>query len=99
MLAGETRRGHSMIKVRRISHATFETPDLARQADYYTGVAGLVPLAENSDRMISVSRLGAPTGVVQRGATPSLTKLAFQVAPDDELPLLAKALGGEGIKA
>ena len=33
-----------MIKVKRIGHATFETPDVERQIDYYTGVVGLVPL-------------------------------------------------------
>ncbi len=91
--------GASMIKVRRISHATFETPDLARQADYYTGVVGLVPLSENSDRMMFVSRLGDLSVVAQRGTAARLTKLAFQVAPQDELPSLVKALGDDGIKA
>ena len=47
MLDGAKRsRMQSMIKVKRISHATFETPDVERQTDYYTGVVGLVPLAE-----------------------------------------------------
>ena len=30
-----------MINVKRISHATFETPDLDRQIDYFTQIAGL----------------------------------------------------------
>jgi len=30
-----------MIGVRKISHATYETPDLERQIDYYTNVIGL----------------------------------------------------------
>ena len=34
-----------MIKLRRIGHATFETPDLQKMIDYYTEVMGLV-LAE-----------------------------------------------------
>ena len=29
-----------MISVQRIGHATYETPDLARQIDYYTQVIG-----------------------------------------------------------
>ena len=37
--------GNLMIKVKRISHATFETPDVERQIDYYIGVVGLVALA------------------------------------------------------
>ena len=32
-----------MIKLRRIGHATFETPDLERQIDYFTQVVGLAP--------------------------------------------------------
>ena len=31
-----------MINVKRIGHATFETPDLDRQIDYFTRIAGLV---------------------------------------------------------
>ena len=31
-----------MIKVRRIGHATFETPDLDRQIEHFTQVTGLV---------------------------------------------------------
>ena len=34
-----------MIKVRRIGHAMFETPDLHRAIDYHTYVVGLVPVA------------------------------------------------------
>jgi hypothetical protein len=30
-----------VIDAKRISHATFETPDLERLIDYYTGVVGL----------------------------------------------------------
>ena len=30
-----------MIQVKRMSHATFETPDLERQIDYFTQVVGL----------------------------------------------------------
>ena len=38
-----------MIEVKRIGHATFETPDIDRQIDYFTQVAGLV-LAERAER-------------------------------------------------
>jgi len=34
-----------MIPVKRISHATLETPDLERQIDDDTDVVGLVPVA------------------------------------------------------
>ncbi len=88
-----------MIKVRRISHATFDTPDLERQIDYYTGVVGLKPLAKDKDSALFVSRLGDLSVVLQRAVTPWLSKVAFQVAPQDELPALAKELEGEGIRS
>ena len=87
-----------MIRVKRISHATFETPDVERQTDYYTGVVGLVPLAKDKDRVLFVSRLGDLSVVLHRGTAPKLTKIAFQVAPQDDLPSLAKTLAGEGIR-
>ncbi|MEA3067083.1 MAG: hypothetical protein QOK41_490 [Sphingomonadales bacterium] len=36
-----------MIAVQRIGHATYETPDLARQLDYYTQVIGPRPWHED----------------------------------------------------
>ncbi len=44
--------------MKRISHATFETPDLERLTAYYTNVIGLVPLEREKDRVLFVSRLG-----------------------------------------
>ena len=88
-----------MIKIRRISHATFETPDLQRQIDYYTGVVGLVMLAKEKDRVLFASRLGDLSVILNGGAAPKLTKIAFQVAPHDDLSSLATALGDDGIRA
>jgi catechol 2,3-dioxygenase-like lactoylglutathione lyase family enzyme len=88
-----------MIKVRRISHATFETPDLQRQIDYYTGVVGLVMLAKEKDSVLFVSRLGDLSVILTSGTVPKLTKIAFQVAQHDELSSLATTLGNDGIRA
>src|SRR4029079_4269063 len=88
----------SMIKVKRISHATFETPDVERHTDYYTGVVGLVPLSKDKDRVQFANRLGDLNVVLRRATVTKLTKIAFQVAPHDDLPSLAKILAGEGIR-
>ena len=88
-----------MIKVKRIGHATFETPDLERQIEYYVGVVGLVLLAKEKDRALFVSRLGNLSVALHRGTAASLTKIAFQVAPDADLNALAKTLIGHGISA
>jgi catechol 2,3-dioxygenase-like lactoylglutathione lyase family enzyme len=88
-----------MIGVKRIGHATFETPDVERQVDYYTGVVGLALLEREKDRVLFVSRLGDVSVILQRGPAPKLAKIAFQVSPHDDLRALAKTLIGNGISA
>jgi len=39
-----------MIKVTRIGHATFETPDVERQIAYFTDIVGLVLAERDGDR-------------------------------------------------
>ena len=63
-----------MIKVKRIGHATFETPDIERLTDYYIGVIGLVPLQREKDRVLFVSRLGDISVILTRGSAPKLTQ-------------------------
>jgi catechol 2,3-dioxygenase-like lactoylglutathione lyase family enzyme len=88
-----------MIGIKRIGHATFETPDVERQIDYYTGVVGLVLLEREKDRALFVSRLGDVSLILRRGPAARLTKIAFQVSPHDDLAALAKTLIGHGIAA
>ena len=45
-----------MIKVRRIGHATFETPDLEAQIEHYTKVTGLVVAARAQRQVNSCPR-------------------------------------------
>ena len=49
--------------------------------------------------MLFVSRLGDVSVILQRGTAPKLTKIAFQVAPHDELSALAKSLASDGVRA
>ncbi len=88
-----------MIKVRRIGHVTFETPDLERQIDYYTQVAGLVLAAREQDRALLTSRIGQLVVQLKKGDEPRCAKQAFQVAPDSDFKELAKALAADGIKS
>lgn len=88
-----------MIRVKRIGHATFETPEVERQVDYYTGVVGLVPLEREQDRVLLVSQLGDISVIVQRGTAARLTRIAFQVSPHDDLHEHARFLSNEGIRA
>ena len=56
-----------MIPVRRISHATYETPDLARLTEYYAQVVGLTVTDRTPERAVLASRLGSETLVFERG--------------------------------
>ena len=47
-----------MIKVRRIGHATFETPDLPRLIDYHTQVTGLALVGRDADHAFPATRTG-----------------------------------------
>jgi catechol 2,3-dioxygenase-like lactoylglutathione lyase family enzyme len=86
-----------MIAVRRISHVTYETPDLARQIDYYTQVIGLALVAREQDRAILTTRLGEEVLVLEAGASARCGRLAFQLGPDDDLTQVAAQLRAKGI--
>ena len=88
-----------VIDAKRISHATFETPDLERLIDYYIGVVGLALHAKEKDRALFVSRLGDLSVVLKRGSAARIAKIAFQTAPGADLAALAKGLSNEGIAA
>src|SRR3954452_13205177 len=88
-----------MIKLRRIGHATFETPDLDRQIEHYTQVTGLVVAAREKDRALLATKLGQLVVQLKRADEPRCAKLAFQVAPDSDFKAMARALADEGIKS
>jgi catechol 2,3-dioxygenase-like lactoylglutathione lyase family enzyme len=88
-----------MIKVRRIGHVTFETPDLERLIAYYTEVNGLALHVRERDRAFLVTRTGQLAIQLERASKPRCTKLAFEVAPTDSFADLARALSADGIKS
>ena len=79
-----------MIKVRRIGHATFETPDLDRQIEHFTQVTGLVVAAREKERALLASRIGQLVLQLKKGNEARCTKLAFQLAPHSDLRELAR---------
>jgi len=87
-----------MIKVRRIGHATFESPDIDRQIEYFTQVTGLVVAAREKDRALLASKIGQLVVQLKKGPEPRCSKLAFQVAPHSDLNELARSLSAEGIR-
>ena len=86
-----------MLQVKRISHATFETPDLDRQIDYQVNVLGLSLAERGRDRAFMKTAMGQPTIVLKQGDTPRCTGLAFQVDPASTIDELRKRLSDGGI--
>jgi len=86
-----------MIQVKRLGHATFSTPDLDRQMDYWTGVMGLSVIDRSKQRAVLASRLGQEAVVLETGDHADLQRVAFQVAPGTDLAALAQALKKEGV--
>jgi catechol 2,3-dioxygenase-like lactoylglutathione lyase family enzyme len=87
-----------MIKVRQISHATFETPDLEAQIEHYTKVTGLVVAASEQDRALLTSKVGQLVLQLKRGERARCAKLAFQVTPNSDFGEMSRFLTTQGIK-
>ena len=88
-----------MIRPRRVGHATFETPDLDKALDYYTGVAGLVLSAKEKDRAFLASKTGLLTIALEQGREENLKRISFEVVPNADFGELAKALAADGVKS
>jgi len=88
-----------MIKPRRVGHATFETPDLDKALDYYTGVNGLKLIRRDKSRAYLASKIGLLTIVLEQGREENLKKISFEVAPNSDFADLAKALAADGVKS
>jgi catechol 2,3-dioxygenase-like lactoylglutathione lyase family enzyme len=88
-----------MIKARRIRHATFATPDMARQLDYYQYVVGLGVVAREQNRVFLATDAEQLSLVLEQGDAPLCKRIAFEVAPDVELKELVPLLSAKGIKA
>jgi catechol 2,3-dioxygenase-like lactoylglutathione lyase family enzyme len=86
-----------MVPVRRIAHASFETPDPERLIDYYTNVIGLSVIERDKDATYLAS-LEDHAVVIRRGAEARCVRLAFQIAPDADLADFEKGLTGHGVK-
>ncbi|MDB5566815.1 MAG: glyoxalase [Tardiphaga sp.] len=88
-----------MIKVKRIRHATFATPDIGRQIDYYQSVIGLGIVARDARRALMATDSDQLAIVLEAGDRPLLKRLAFEIAPDVDLADLRTKLSAAGVTA
>src|SRR5215467_4740766 len=87
-----------MIRVRRIAHASLETPDIERQVAYYTQILGLTLVARDDEAAYLASTLDHHSVVLRHGSEPRCTRIAFQLAPDADLDGFERQVAEQGIR-
>ena len=87
-----------MIGVKKIAHATYETPDLDQQIEYYTDVLGLTLIAKEKDAAYLASTIDHHSVVLRKGDHAKCVRLGFQLGPDDDLGAFEKQTAAHGIK-
>lgn len=88
-----------MIKITRIAHATFETPDLEKAVAYYTEVNGLALVENAKKRAFLATKTGQLAVQLEEGSDARCARLAFELAPDADLVAIRKWLSEQGIKS
>ena len=81
-----------MIKVLRIGHATFETPDLAKAIEHYTQVIGLSLAGREDKRACLATKIGQLAIELHQGSETRCSKLSFEVAPHADFADLRREL-------
>jgi catechol 2,3-dioxygenase-like lactoylglutathione lyase family enzyme len=87
-----------MIRVKKIAHATYETPDLDRQIEYYTEILGLTLVEKDKDAAYLASTIDHHSVVLRKGEGSKCVRLGFQIGPDDDLREFEKQTAAHGIK-
>ena len=88
-----------MIQAKRIGHASFVTPDLDRQIDYYRQVIGLSLVAREGNRAFLATPTGQLAIVLEKGSEATCARIAFEVSPSLSMAEMAKRLAADGLKS
>jgi catechol 2,3-dioxygenase-like lactoylglutathione lyase family enzyme len=89
-----------MIAVKKIAHATYETPDLDQQIEYYTDILGLGLIARDKDTAYLASTIDHHSVVLLKGGgdTARCVRIGFQLGIDDDIDAFEKQTAAHGIK-
>ncbi|MFL4981594.1 MAG: VOC family protein [Xanthobacteraceae bacterium] len=87
-----------MIRVRKIAHASYETPDVDKQVEYYTEILGLTLVDRNKDAAYLASTVDHHSVVLRKGAEAKCVRIGFEIAPDDDLDAFEQQVRAKGIK-
>ena len=87
-----------MIGVKKIAHATYETPDLDQQIEYYTDMLGLNLIAKEKDAAyLASTHRSSFGGAAQRRPQP-MRAARLPARADDDLAAFEKQTAAHGIK-
>lgn len=86
-----------MSAIKKLSHATYETPDLPRQIEYYTDVLGLTLVEQDKDAAYLASTVEHHSIVLTQGSVARCTRLGFQIGPEADLDAFAKGVEAHGV--
>lgn len=87
-----------MIRVKKISHAVYETPDVAQQTEYYTDVLGLSRIDKGDGAVYLGSKVDPHSVVLKQGAQARCTTIGFQLAAGEDIDAFGKQVASRGIK-
>jgi catechol 2,3-dioxygenase-like lactoylglutathione lyase family enzyme len=87
-----------MIQVKRMSHVTFETPDLERQIEYFTQVTGLALAERENGRAYLATKVGDLAVQLVKGDHSRCAKIAFQAAPGTSIEDIRRGIEAEGVR-
>ena len=88
-----------MIKVKRLRHVSFASPNIEAQLDYYQSIIGLAVIGRDDRRIILGTDSDELTLVLEHSAASRLTAIAYEVAPGLDLSDLQKSLASLDIKS
>src|SRR3954462_8722909 len=89
----------AMIKLTRLGHATFETPDIDKAIEHHTQIIGLSLIAREPDRAFLATRTGQLAIEFVRAAQPKCAKLSFEVPANTDFAAIRRELQGHGVSA
>jgi catechol 2,3-dioxygenase-like lactoylglutathione lyase family enzyme len=87
-----------MIRVRKIAHATYETPDLEQQVAYYTDILGLTLAAKDKDAAYLACGVDHHAVVLRKGDQARCVRIGFQLGAGDDLDGFDKQTAAHGLK-
>jgi catechol 2,3-dioxygenase-like lactoylglutathione lyase family enzyme len=86
-----------MIKLLRLGHATFETPDIEKAIEHHTQVIGLSLAGRDGKRAFLATRTGQLAVELQQGSQSKCTKLAFEVPATADFADIRRKLQQHGV--